>query len=54
VDLIALRAAGVDGNPWEYNFPIFGALQFGRGPALWDEIRFAGGEQASASSPGPT
>jgi hypothetical protein len=48
VDVTALRAAGVEGNPWEYNFPIFGALQFGRGPALWDEIHFAGGERASA------
>jgi hypothetical protein len=42
VDLVALRAAGVGGNPWAFNHPIFGALQFGRGPALWNEIRVVG------------
>jgi hypothetical protein len=39
VDLVALREAGVEGNPWAYNHPIHGALQFGRGPMSWDEIR---------------
>mgnify|MGYP001250921714 CR=1 FL=1 len=39
VDLAALRAAGVPGNPWEYNYPIGAALQFGRGPMCWEEIR---------------
>jgi hypothetical protein len=38
VDLAALRAAAVEGNPWEYNHPLFGAVQFGGAPALWDEI----------------
>jgi hypothetical protein len=39
VDLVALREAGVEGNPWAYNHPIHGALQFGSGPMCWDEIR---------------
>jgi len=41
VDLVALRSASVPGNPWAYNYPIYGALQFGRGPALWEEIKVA-------------
>lgn len=38
-DLTALRYAGVPGNPWAFNHPIHGALQFGSGPICWDEIR---------------
>ena len=48
-DLVALRAAQVPGNPWAYNHPIYGALQFGRGPALWEEIRMST-RQADASA----
>jgi hypothetical protein len=39
VDLMAIREAGVPGNPWAFAHPIHGALQFGRGPMSWDEIR---------------
>ena len=39
VDLTATRCAGITGNPWQFNHPIHGALQFGRGPMSWDEIR---------------
>ncbi len=38
VDLVALERAGVPGNPWAYHFPVHGALQFGAGPARWEEI----------------
>lgn len=38
VDLTALRHAGVAGNPWAFNHPIHGALQFDRGPMCWEEI----------------
>lgn len=41
VDLAVLRAAGIPGCPWEYNHPIRGALQFGRGPMSWEEIHHA-------------
>jgi hypothetical protein len=50
VDLAALRAAGVPGNPWQYNWPIHGALQLGRGPALWEEIKFVEAQSGSAAS----
>jgi hypothetical protein len=43
VDLAALRAAGVPGNPWAYHHPVHGALQFGRGPMCWEEIRWLAG-----------
>jgi hypothetical protein len=39
VHLIALRAGGIPGNPWAFNYPLCGALHFGRGPALWEEIQ---------------
>jgi hypothetical protein len=42
VDIVALRNANVPGNPWSFNWPIHGAVQFGRGPAVLDEIRLAG------------
>lgn len=49
VDLAAIRRAGIPGNPWAFNHPIHAALQFGRGPICWDQIRTVlGGEAASA------
>jgi hypothetical protein len=39
VDLAAIRRAGVPGNPWAFNHPIHAALQFGRGPICWEQIR---------------
>lgn len=39
VDLGALRAAGIPGNPWAFHHPLHGALQFGRGPMSWEDIR---------------
>jgi hypothetical protein len=39
VDVTAIRLAGVPGNPWSFNHPVFGALQFGRGPMSSSEIR---------------
>jgi hypothetical protein len=50
VDLIALRHAGIPGNPWAFNHPIHGALQFGRGPMCWDEIRTAAPSSRRAAS----
>jgi hypothetical protein len=41
VDLVALREAGIPGNPWAFNHPIHGAIQFSPGPMSWDEIRVA-------------
>jgi hypothetical protein len=38
VDLTALRYARVPGNPWAFNHPIHGSLQFGWGPICRDEI----------------
>jgi hypothetical protein len=46
VDLTAIREAGIDGNPWSFNHPIHGALQFGRGPMCWEEIRNVSGRGA--------
>ena len=46
VDLTAIRMAGVPGNPWAFNHPIHGALQFGRGPMSWEEIRVVSREAA--------
>jgi len=39
VDLIAIQEAGIGGNPWAFNHPVHGALQFGRGPMCWEEVR---------------
>jgi hypothetical protein len=38
VDLVALQQAGLPGNPWAFHYPVHGALQFGPGPARWEEI----------------
>jgi hypothetical protein len=45
VDLAAIRLADVPGNPWAFNHPIHGALQFGPGPICWDQIRTVGSER---------
>jgi hypothetical protein len=39
VDVTAIKQAGVEGNPWAFNHPVHGALQFGRGPMCHEEIR---------------
>jgi hypothetical protein len=39
VDVTAIRHAGVPGNPWAFNHPVHGAVQFGHGPIAYDEIR---------------
>jgi hypothetical protein len=39
IDLTAIRLGGIPGRPWEFNYPIHGALQFGDGPICWDQIR---------------
>jgi hypothetical protein len=49
VDLTAIRRAGVPGNPWSFNHPIHGALQFGRGPMNWDQIRTLGSAETIAA-----
>ena len=43
VDVTAIREAGVPGNPWAFNHPVHGALQFGRGPMCRDEVRDVSG-----------
>jgi hypothetical protein len=50
VDVAAIRLAGLAGNPWAFNHPIHGALQFGSGPIGWDQIRLLSGDHAGAPS----